>query len=479
MSTSSPTARALRPLRRPLRPRDADARARRARGAPGAPRAPTRRSGRELDALLARLRRPPDAALLRRRGCPASVGGARVYLKREDLSHTGAHKINNCIGQALLARRMGKRRIIAETGAGQHGVATATVARAASASPCEVYMGAEDVERQALNVFRMQLLGATGARRSTSGTRTLKDAMNEALRDWVTNVARHALRASARSPGPHPYPTHGARPPGGDRPRGARADAGARAGACPTRWSPASAAARTRSACSTPSSPTPACSSSASRRRATASPRGRHAATLSARARRRAARLEVVRAQRRRRPDPAGALDLAPGSTIPASAPSTRGCKDTGRAQLRLASPTTRRSPRFELPGAHRGHPVRARDRARDRLRSPSSSPALRRGGRDRRRALGARRQGHADGGQGAGSGVVSEQERAKPPQTALTARMGALAASKEKALVVYLTAGDPSLAETPVAAGRDRARRRRRDRARRAVVAIRRPTAR
>src|SRR5204862_8054221 len=113
-------------------------------------------------------------------------GGAKIYLKREDLNHTGAHKINNCIGQGLLARRMGKKRIIAETGAGQHGVATATIA-ALFGMPCEVYMGAEDVARQELNVFRMRLLGARVIP-VTSGSRTLKDAMNEAMRDWVTNV---------------------------------------------------------------------------------------------------------------------------------------------------------------------------------------------------------------------------------------------------------------------------------------------------
>ena len=130
--------------------------------------------------------------------------GCRVYLKREDLNHTGAHKINNCVGQALLARRMGKRRLIAETGAGQHGVATATVA-ALFGMPCQVYMGAEDVERQALNVFRMKLLGATVVP-VTAGSRTLKDAMNEALRDWVTNVAdTYYLIGSVA--GPHPYPT--------------------------------------------------------------------------------------------------------------------------------------------------------------------------------------------------------------------------------------------------------------------------------
>jgi tryptophan synthase beta chain len=129
--------------------------------------------------------------------------GARVYLKREDLAHTGAHKINNALGQGLLAQRMGKRRIIAETGAGQHGVATATVC-AKLGLECIVYMGEEDIHRQSLNVFRMKLLGAA-VRPVTSGSRTLKDAINEAIRDWVTNVATtHYLIGSAV--GPHPYP---------------------------------------------------------------------------------------------------------------------------------------------------------------------------------------------------------------------------------------------------------------------------------
>ena len=133
----------------------------------------------------------------------AHAGGAQIYLKREDLLHTGAHKINNAIGQALLARRMGKHRVIAETGAGQHGVATATVC-ALFGLHCVVYMGAEDIRRQALNVFRMQLLGAEVVA-VNSGTRTLKDAINEALRDWVTNVHdTHYLLGSAL--GPHPYP---------------------------------------------------------------------------------------------------------------------------------------------------------------------------------------------------------------------------------------------------------------------------------
>ena len=132
-----------------------------------------------------------------------TLGGSRIYLKREDLNHTGAHKINNCLGQILLARRMGKKRIIAETGAGQHGVATATVC-ALFGLTCVVYMGTEDMRRQELNVFRMRLLGAE-VRGVDSGSRTLKDAINEALRDWVTNVdTTYYLLGSAL--GPHPYP---------------------------------------------------------------------------------------------------------------------------------------------------------------------------------------------------------------------------------------------------------------------------------
>ena len=131
------------------------------------------------------------------------IGGARIYLKREDLNHTGAHKVNNTIGQALLARRMGKRRVIAETGAGQHGVATATVA-ARFGMECCVYMGAEDIQRQSPNVFRMKLLGAE-VRPVTSGSRTLKDALNEALRDWVSNVD-DTFYIIGTVAGPHPYP---------------------------------------------------------------------------------------------------------------------------------------------------------------------------------------------------------------------------------------------------------------------------------
>jgi len=132
-----------------------------------------------------------------------AYGGARIFLKREDLTHTGAHKINNALGQALLARRMGKQRIVAETGAGQHGVASAT-SSALLGLDCHVYMGAEDMDRQALNVFRMRLLGAEVIR-VDSGSRTLKDAINEAMRDWVTNVHdTYYLLGSVL--GPHPYP---------------------------------------------------------------------------------------------------------------------------------------------------------------------------------------------------------------------------------------------------------------------------------
>ncbi|MFI7884053.1 pyridoxal-phosphate dependent enzyme, partial [Acinetobacter baumannii] len=131
------------------------------------------------------------------------LGGAQIYLKREDLNHTGSHKVNNTIGQALLAKLSGKKRIIAETGAGQHGVATATIA-ARLGLECVVYMGAEDVKRQAMNVYRMRLLGATVVP-VQSGSKTLKDAMNEAMRDWVTNVdtTYYVIGTVA---GPHPYP---------------------------------------------------------------------------------------------------------------------------------------------------------------------------------------------------------------------------------------------------------------------------------
>jgi tryptophan synthase beta chain len=157
----------------------------------------------ELDSILRNYVGRPTA-LTHAERLTEQLGGAQIYLKREDLAHTGAHKINNAVGQVLLALRMGKRRIIAETGAGQHGVATATVC-ARYGLDCVVYMGTEDVRRQSLNVFRMRLLGAE-VRPVDSGTRTLKDATNEAIRDWVTNVRdTHYIIGSVV--GPHPYPT--------------------------------------------------------------------------------------------------------------------------------------------------------------------------------------------------------------------------------------------------------------------------------
>ena len=174
----------------------------------------------ELAAAYAELKHDPDfvaeldydyrhyvgrpSPIYHARGLSKAVGGAQILLKREDLNHTGAHKINNTIGQAMLARRMGKTRIIAETGAGQHGVASATVA-ARLGLECVVYMGATDVERQAINVYRMKLLGATVVP-VTSGSQTLKDALNEAMRDWVTNVA-NTFYIIGTVAGPDPYPT--------------------------------------------------------------------------------------------------------------------------------------------------------------------------------------------------------------------------------------------------------------------------------
>jgi tryptophan synthase beta chain len=157
---------------------------------------------RDLDYLLRNYAGRPTPLYFAKR-FTAKLGGAKIYLKREDLLHTGAHKINNCLGQALLAQRMGKRRIIAETGAGQHGVATATIC-ALMGFECVVYMGTEDMRRQELNVFRMRLLDAE-VRGVESGSRTLKDAINEAMRDWVTNVRNtHYLLGSVL--GAHPYP---------------------------------------------------------------------------------------------------------------------------------------------------------------------------------------------------------------------------------------------------------------------------------
>src|SRR5713226_5720339 len=157
----------------------------------------------ELDELLRTYAGRPTPLYLASR-LTSQLGGAKIYLKREDLLHTGAHKINNCLGQGLLARRMGKHRVIAETGAGQHGVATATVC-ALFGMECVVYMGEEDMRRQELNVYRMRLLGAE-VRGVSAGSATLKDAISEAMRDWVTNV-RTTYYILGSALGAHPYPT--------------------------------------------------------------------------------------------------------------------------------------------------------------------------------------------------------------------------------------------------------------------------------
>ena len=195
-------------------------------------------------------------AVLRRSISPRvlreELGGAKIYLKREDLLHTGAHKINNCIGQGLLAERMGKRRIIAETGAGQHGVATATVC-ALLGMECVVYMGEEDMRRQELNVYRMRLLGAE-VRGVSSGSRTLKDAINEAMRDWVTNVRHYALSTGQRAWSAS-LPNDGARLPSRHRQRSCGSRFRKKKAGCPRRSSPASAADRMPSEPSTSSFP--------------------------------------------------------------------------------------------------------------------------------------------------------------------------------------------------------------------------------
>ncbi len=254
--------------------------------------------------------------------------GAQIYLKREDLAHTGAHKINNAIGQALLAKRIGAKRVIAETGAGQHGVASAA-ACARVGLPCTVYMGEVDMERQAPNVGRMRLLGAKVVP-VTSGDRTLRAAIDEAMRDWVGDpLGTYYLFGSATGPHPYPYLVRELQSIIG---REARAQMLEQAAACRMRSSPASAAARTRSASSIRSSATRRCRSSASKRAAaapasattprrscTAAPACCTAAT------RCCSRMRTVRS-RKRIPSPRA-------STIPASAPSTRCCSPSGRIE--------------------------------------------------------------------------------------------------------------------------------------------------
>ena len=394
-------------------------------------------------------------------GCRAPSGGdkrVRIYLKREDLNHTGAHKINNCIGQALLARRMGKRRIIAETGAGQHGVATATVA-AKFGLPCEVYMGAEDVERQELNVFRMRLLGAQ-VHAVESGTRTLKDAMNEALRDWVTNVRdTHYIIGSVA--GPHPYPTM-VRDLQAVIGREARAQVLERDGRLPDAAVACVGGGSNAMGLFHAFVGDAACSSTASRRRGRASPpagtrrRWPRGASACCTARNRTcSATTTARSCRRTR--------SRPGSTIPASAPSTRGSSNRAARPMRR-SPTPRRWRRCSCWRAPRASCARSRRRTRSRIcrgcarRLPDGAIVV-------VGAVGARRQGHAHGGQGAGSRLVNAMRRIVWSRAWLRSprrRKGARRLRDCRRSVARRDAGH---------LGRDRARRRRRHRARRAVV--------
>ena len=254
--------------------------------------------------------------------------GARILLKREDLNHTGAHKIRNVLGQALLTRRMGKTRVIAETGAGQHGVASATAA-AYFGLDCTVYMGAVDTRRQALNVARMHLLGAKVVP-VDSGSATLKDAINEALRDWVATRRPHGvpLRHGRR---PAPVPEHGPRLHPRHRRRGPRSSASSSTACCPTRSRPASAAAPTRSGCSPRSSTTRTSRSTASRPAATGSrPAGTPRPSWPARAA--CCTAPAPSSSRTRTARPSSPTRSRPASTTPASGPQHAHLAATGRA---------------------------------------------------------------------------------------------------------------------------------------------------
>ena len=286
------------------------------------------------------------------------AGGARVLLKREDLNHTGSHKINNVLGQALLTRDMGKTRVIAETGAGQHGVATATAA-ALLGLECMVYMGEEDTRRQALNVARMRLLGAEVIA-VEAGSQTLKDAINEAMRDWVTNVDRtHYILGTVTGPHPFPAMVRDFQRIIGDEARQQVLRPHRRG--CPTRSSPASAAAPTRWASSPRSSTTPTCGCTASRPAARAStaagtppgwPVARPACCTA----------PAPTSCRTRWARPCRRTRSRPGSTTRASARSTPGCT-TPAARRTRRSPTPRRWTRSRCSAAPRAssRPSRAR----------------------------------------------------------------------------------------------------------------------
>ena len=332
------------------------------------PRAGTRAFWAEFDGLLAEfVGRPSPISEAPRLGKEV---GATVALKREDLNHTGAHKINNTIGQALLALRMGKRRIIAETGAGQHGVATATVC-ARFGLECVVYMGAEDVARQRLNVYRMELLGATVVP-VESGTRTLKDATNEALRDWVTNVpTTHYIIGSVVGSDPYPRMVRDFQSVIG---REARARCCRATGGFRIPWWPAWAAARMRWASSPAFSTMPTCGSSGSRRPARGSESGHHSATLGAGT---PGVLHGSLSYLLQDADGqvAPAHSISAGLDYPGRGPEHSFLRDSGRVALRVRH--RRRGARC-LPGGlpHGGHHSGTRDCACVRLGAPDGGAA-------------------------------------------------------------------------------------------------------
>ena len=384
-----------------------------ARARPGVPRRARRPA--------ARLRRAGPRRSRARRGS-RSGSGCRVYLKREDLCHTGAHKINNALGQALLVKRMGKTRVVAETGAGQHGVATATVC-ALLGLECVVYMGTEDMARQAPNVRRMRLLGAE-VRGVDSGARTLKDAINEAMRDWVTNVrTTHYLLGSVL--GAHPVPDDGARLPGRDRrARRARRSSSRRA-RCPTCWWPAWAAARTRSASSTRSSTIPVAHGRGGGGRPLVAARAitPRASSGEGAAVGRAARHAHLPAAGRGGQRPAHPLGLGRPRLSRRSAPSTRS-STTGPRALRRRRATTEALAAFHLLARDGGHHPRPGVLPRRRLGRPREARSLAGKTRDREPER-PRRQGPGlvpDPG-----GAVQRHEPARTsPATAPTSRSSA-----------------------------------------------------
>ena len=370
------------------------------------------------------------------------AGVREVWLKREDLAHTGAHKINNAIGQALLARRLGAKRIVAETGAGQHGVASAA-ACARLGLPCVVYMGAVDMERQAPNV------GACGCSAPTvvpvtSGDRTLRAAIDEALRDWVADPTQYLLPARlGRRPASLSLP--GARAAGGDRARGARADPRRDRAPAGCASSPASAAAPTPIG-TVPRLPARSRGGDHRRRgRRARAGLGENAATLAYGAPGRAARHLLDAAAGRGRTDPGDALGLRGPGLLRASAPSTRCCLDAGGCATRRRA--TRRHSRRVRDAERVPRASCRRSRVRMRSPAPSAGPRSHPGRTVAGRPFRARRQGHADAAARRCSPAEPPHERTAPAERISEQHPQRARAGGEPALVAYLTAGFPARA--------------------------------